>query len=90
MIALTDNQVVAAITVTGSIIVAVIGLVGTVFAKMNSRQHDAAALERAKDRRASEEYRHHLDKRLGDLHTDVVQVRDIIVDHITDRSLHGG
>lgn len=87
---LSDVEVqVAIVTVAGSIIVAVVGAAVAWLGRQNSKQHGEAAAERAKDRQRSEEYREQLDARLGNLHTDVVQVRDIIVEHITDHEAHG-
>lgn len=90
MIGFSDNETVAAISVLGSVIVAGFGLVGVLLGRQNTRQHDSAAQERELDRKASEEYRSQLSASLDSLHTDVVQVRDILVTHVTDRDLHGG
>lgn len=77
--------IVALITTSGTILAAVIGVL-----VQNQRQHGQAAGERAKDRQVSDEYRTQLSAAIDQLHTDVVQVRDVVVEHITDRSLHGG
>ena len=90
MIAIADNAQGALITVVGSVIVAGLGVLGVVLGRQNTRQHDQAAQEREVDRQRAEEYRTQLSTAIDQLHTDVVQVGDIVVEHITDRSVHGG
>lgn len=94
MIALTDNQTVAIITALGSVVVAVIGLVGILLARQNTRQHGNAIAERERDRLAAMENRQkdreQLNLRLDDMHSDIQQTRDLLVDHVSDHEAHQG
>lgn len=100
MIALTDGQTIAFISAAGTIIVAIIGLVGVLIGRQNTSQHNAAAMDRQRDREAREadkqaaiearrEFAEQLNGRLSNLEQGVASANELLVNHISDQDAHG-